>query len=312
MQLGVASELGCDWLGARVARGPFMGLYCEDDRDELHRRFDKVAAHYGSSLAALNDVHVRSLVDEDAILATPDQYGIVRPTALFDRLLAEAVQIRPRIVTIDTAADVFGGSEINRAHVRQFIGLLRRLALATGVSTAVILTAHPSLTGLSTGTGLSGSTGWNATVRSRLYFTTPKATGGEPVDTDERELQLMKSNYGPKGETISLRWKNGVFVPTSTVHWIDRRAADNAADDLFLKLLDQFDRQGRNTSHKPSAPGSYAPALFAKDPDAKTKGIRKEALAEAMNRLFKANKVHVATYGRPSRPSEKLALGARP
>jgi hypothetical protein len=39
--------------------------------------------------------------------------------------------------------------------VRQFIGLLRGLAI-TGNS-AVLIAVHPSLTGISSGTGLSGS-----------------------------------------------------------------------------------------------------------------------------------------------------------
>jgi RecA-family ATPase len=64
-------------------------------------------------------------------------------------------------------ADMFSGDENSRPQSRQFIGLLKRLARKHDC--AFLLLAHPSLTGLNTGSGMSGSTGWNNAVRSRLY-----------------------------------------------------------------------------------------------------------------------------------------------
>jgi RecA-family ATPase len=109
---------------------------------------------------------------------------------------------------IESAADVFAGNENDWSQVRQFVGLLRRLAITSGA--AVLLISHPSLSGMSTGTGTSGLTGWNNSVRSRLYFTSPKTRNGDEPDNDVRELKVMKSNYGPAGETVRLRWQRGV------------------------------------------------------------------------------------------------------
>ena len=63
-----------------------------------------------------------------------------------------ACDIRPKLIVLDNAADIYGGNENDRAQVRQFIGLLRGMAIASGAG--VLLTSHPSLTGISTGTGL--------------------------------------------------------------------------------------------------------------------------------------------------------------
>ena len=76
-------------------------------------------------------------------------------------------------------------------------------------------------------------------------------------------------------------------------------------------MVDQFTKQGRNVSDKLTAP-NYAPTMFAKETAAKTQHIRKSDLEAAMRRLFAANKIHVANYGRPSRQVSKLAAGAAP
>jgi hypothetical protein len=72
--------------------------------------------------------------------------------------------------------------------------------------------------------------------------------------------------------------------------------------------LERFNWEGRTVGDKYGH--SYAPALFSKEPEAKAAGLKKEALADAMRRLFARNKIHVEQYGRPSRPASKLAPGA--
>ena len=52
-----------------------------------------------------------------------------------------------------------------------------------------LLLAHPSLTGMSTGTGMSGSTGWNNAARSRMYFQVKKASDGTEPNKNLRSLE---------------------------------------------------------------------------------------------------------------------------
>src|SRR5262249_21387880 len=74
---------------------------------------------------------------------------------------------------------------------------------------------------------------------------------------------------------------------------------------LFLSMLDQFEQQGRHVSDKVNA-NNYAPAMFSK-----ANGLTKARFAAAMDRLFAANKIHVGTYGRPSRQCYKITRGGR-
>jgi AAA domain-containing protein len=189
------------------------------------------------------DSKLRSTPGEETLIAVPDT------TKLFERTREAACDLRPRLIVLDNSADVFGGNENDRAQVRQFIGHLRGIAIAS--SAGVLLTSHPSLTGINTGTGLSGSTAWNASVRSRLYFKRSTTEKDEEPDPDLRVLEVMKANYGPIGETITLRWTDGLFLPVGDASHLEKAAAEQAAEHLFLDLLGRFARQGRMCQIKP-------------------------------------------------------------
>lgn len=305
LQLGVAVVLGRDWLGALPEPGPALVVCCEDDGDELWRRLDRIFSHYGAGYGETKNLHVLALAGEETLMATPDRSGLIQPTKLFGKIREAANDIRPQLIVLDNAADVYGGNENDRAQVRQFIGLLRSLAMAAHAG--VLLTSHPSLTGISTGTGLSGSTAWNASVRSRLYFKRATTNKDEEPDPDLRMLEVMKSNYGPIGETIHLRWKDGLFVPVGGISNLETLAAEQKVDEIFSAQIIQFNKQGRNVSAKHNAP-TYAPTEFAKEKAAKDAKLRKSDFEAAMRRLLAAGKIRVEPYGPPSRGWTRLVI----
>ena len=298
LQLAVATVLGRDWLKALPEPGPIIAVCCEDDTDELHRRLDAILRHYQASFTDLADLHLISLAGDDALLATPRRDGLLQPTGLFKQLGEAARDLKPKLILIDNSADVFGGNENDRAQVRQFIGMLRGLAMVSNAG--AMLTSHPSLTGITTGTGLSGSTAWNASVRSRLYLKRATTAKDEEPDPNVRVLEVMKNNYGPVGETITLHWKDGLFLPTPAPESLEKLAREQKVDGLFLVLLDRWKEQGRNVSDKPKA-NTYAPGRFAEEPEAKADHVSKRELTEAIERLFRASKIRSEPYGPPSR-----------
>src|SRR6476646_9562835 len=159
---------------------------------------------------------------------------------MFDRRREATCDIRPKLLAVEAAADVFAGNENNRTQVKQFMAMLGRLAAEA--DTAILLAQHPSLSGINAESGMSGSTQWNNAARSRLYFTASKMP--DDGQSDGRELRVMKSNYGPPGEIVRLRWRNGVFVPLTSPSVIERAAAEAAADAVFLACLDARRAQG--------------------------------------------------------------------
>jgi RecA-family ATPase len=266
LQLGVAHALGRDWMGTLPKPGPFLYFGAEDDNEEIYRRLSDILKHYSADFSDLkNNFHLLTFVGEDAVLGVPERNGLIKPTPLYARLLQAVTEIKPVLIGIDTSADVFAGDENNRAQARQFIGMLRKIALQS--NGYVLLNSHPSLTGINTGSGLSGSTGWHNSVRARAYFTPAKTDEGEEPDPNLRLLEFKKSNYGPITNSMTLRWENGVYKPVAGFSSLDKLAAETQAERLFLTLLDRFNRQNRNVCDKPSA-RNYAPSLFAKEDDA--------------------------------------------
>jgi RecA-family ATPase len=171
----------------------------------------------------------------------------------------------------------------------------------------VVLIAHPSLTGINTDTGLSGTTQWHNAVRARFYLKGIKAEVDEQPNTDLRELVFKKNQFGPMSASIVLRYRNGLFLPEASMSGLDKIAREAKADDVFLDLLKRFTSEGRNLSHNAGS-RTYAPTIFASEIEAKKHQLRKAELEAAMNRLFKAKKIYVENYGRPSRPYSRIAI----
>jgi RecA-family ATPase len=180
-------------------------------------------------------------------------------------------------------------------------------ALAEVAEGSVTILSHPSLQGINSGSGISGSTAWHGAFRFRQYLKGAKSEDGEQRDSDLRELEFKKNQYGPRGETIVLRYQRGLFLPEADISNLDKLANDAKTEEMFLDLLRRFAGHGRNVSDKSTA-NNYAPTVFAQEQDARKLNIRKSDFKAAMSRLFNAGKIYVETYGRPSRQSSRLSV----
>jgi RecA-family ATPase len=298
LQLIVASSLGLQWLGKDVGPGPCLLYTAEDESDELHRRLAATVAKTGHRLADLEGVRLICMAGHDAVLAKPNALKAIGATMLFEKLKAEVEALKPRLIVIDPAADVFGGDEIVRVQVRQFVQKLASLALESNC--AVVLLSHPSLTGLNSGSGTSGSTAWSNSVRSRLYL---EAVKGDP---DRRVLKVMKANYGRTGEEIAIRWDDGVYLVDTGDDPAVVSIVNRAADDVFLAVFLKLTAQGHRLSPKPCA--TFAAKRVTEHPDAK--GYTKQKMAQAMQRLLDAGVLRVETNGPPSRRYDVLVAAA--
>lgn len=293
LQLAVSAATGKSWLNEGVEKKRALFLSAEDDDDELHIRLASICRTMGLRFADLDRLTIRSLAGEDALLAVESKIALMQ-TALFDEIEARAKDEQPSLIVLDTLADMFPANENDRAAVRQFIGILRGLALRQ--KCAVVLLSHPSLTGLSSGTGTSGSTAWNNSVRSRLYLERIIQDGYE-ADPDKRILHTKKNNYGRIGGEVSLTWREGVFTRDAEPQGLDRLAANAKAERVFLHLLREVTLQGRKVNSSGGA--NHAAKVFAEHPN--SEGCTKKALKSAMEKLLSDGKVKVVEGGPPSR-----------
>src|SRR5215475_5501754 len=135
-----------DWLKGLVEPGPAFFIDAEDDEDVIWRRAHDIGNHYSIDVSTLADLHILSMVGNDCVLASVDRAGKIAPTTFYHQLLAAAGDIKPKQIVIASLSNIFGGNEIDRSQVQQFVSLLNRIALVSGGS--VIVLSHASLTGL--------------------------------------------------------------------------------------------------------------------------------------------------------------------
>jgi RecA-family ATPase len=306
----IAHVAAKDWFGSLPEPGPAFYLGAEDDTEEIHIRLAAIAKHYGVTFAELtkSGLHVLPLLGEDAVLcAANPRSGRVEVTDLYRQIYEAAGDLRPKNISIDTLSRAFAGNEIDRTQVYAFA--MHMQALAKVASGSVTVLSHPSLAGMASGSGISGSTAWHGAFRFRQYLKgvnqDNKDEDGRPPDTNFRELEFKKNQYGPLGQSITLRYLDGLFLPVGGVSSFEKLAREAKVDRMFLDLLARFAGQGQNISHKKNS-NNYAPTVFAEEREARVQNVSRGEFIDAMRRLFDAKKIRVETYGPPSKTYTNL------
>jgi hypothetical protein len=160
-----------EWLGHEIAQGPTVFVSAEETEREVRRRLWLHGQRDGYALGALTGLFIW-LPDQkapDAVLAVPDRQGIMRPTPLFESIRVAINNAQPVLVIVDNVAATFAGNQNDRVMVRTYVNLWRAIARIPS-RPAVLLLDHPSLSGLTTGTGRGGNMDWRNAVRSALYL----------------------------------------------------------------------------------------------------------------------------------------------
>jgi hypothetical protein len=241
---------------------PILMVLCEDDKADVIRRQDRICREMGISREDLGKrIHFWPRKGMDSVLMHfPRSDSLGERTEFWKDLAKKCLRHRYSLVTIDTAADTFGGNENIRAEVRQFIQ--RALtAIATRTDSAVLLLAHPSRAGAEDGTG--GSTAWNNTARSRWFLHPDPEREGLLV------LRHPKSNRGERQQDKLLRMVTGVpFLLTAQAE--DDEVADietrtlKTAKEALVRILRALEERGQEVLDSPSSK-RYLPLVATRE-----------------------------------------------
>lgn len=299
LAVSVACGLG-DWLGTTVEAGPVIFFSAEEPDHEMRRRLVRVAEKRGLNPDEIERLHFHFASPENCLLAVSRPDGVMVPTPLFEALATAAGQIRPALIAVDSIAATFGGNQNDRVSARTFISLFRRLA--QDLDCSVLLLDHPSLSGITSGTGRGGSMDWQNATRARLHLETVQGDDG----SSGRVLEVKKSNYGPTGEKVKLQWEDGCFVMEGTASAPHQAAGNAIAEQRYLECLDAVTTQGRHVC--PGKGRGFAPKEFAEMPQAN--GMTARAFQAAQERLFAAGIIEAVPYGPPSRGTKRIARRA--
>jgi RecA-family ATPase len=286
-----------DWFGHEIVPGAVAFISAEECEEEIRRRLYWLGKRDGYGNADLDNLHLWFPADSsgDCVMAVPDRSGIMRPTPLFRSIEAALAIVRPVLVVVDNVAATFAGDQNQRVAARTYVNLWRTIARGPSFP-AVLLLDHPSLSGLTSGTGRGGNMDWWNAVRGVLLLRIPDDKA--EADSGIRLLETGKSNYAKRGNPLRIQWADGGLQLEHAPSSLHRLAKDAECEEIFLRLLDERNAQGR-----PVYPGrghNYAPAVFAEMPS--SNGFAAKAFAQGMERLFQGKKIslrEVRVDGKP-------------
>ncbi len=267
IQLQVCLAARLDWLGYKTIQAPTIGLYCEEDHNELARRFQGVRRRLGVGWRDMANAVYFPLKGQEVLLAHIDRFeGLVEPSSVMGEVKEYITRLGAKLCVLDSLNRLFQGSENDRPSVT---GWLRELELlATQTQCAILLLAHPSKSALLDGSGYSGSTAWDSMVRARAYLSYQHIPDPALLTDADRanpilKLAWKKSNYSARSPDIELQISFDDHAPPEEppiFEHIPQITRDNRA--LFMHIIDVLNAAGnppRPTSTG-KAKGMYAPS----------------------------------------------------
>lgn len=228
-------------------QGPVVFFSGEDDAGTIRHRLGFICDRLGIDPADLDGkLHLIDATAHDPVLFNQQDRGKGGTTATYDALRAYVREVKPVLLILDNASDVFAGSEIDRTAVRAFMRHAALLGRESGAAT--LLLAHVDK-GTSRGDrgknteGYSGSTAWSNSARSRLFMFR--------ADDGSITLEHQKCNLGKLRDPLRLFWPDG-GLPQLDLEFgpVVQGIADRNHEKALLKLIHEFTQRGE---HVPTA-----------------------------------------------------------
>lgn len=297
-QIATSVSGGVDWLGKVAKRGAVLGLFCEDDHDEVWRRQVAICESMDVGFDRIDRyLRIEGRAGRFNNLAYFPEKGYLEDSALLVSIREKLEEIELdqglQLLILDNVAQMFSGGdhgENDRFKVTTFINRLTSIALEFNM--AVLLLAHP---GKAEGSEYSGSTAWDAAVRSRLLLRR------ENEDPNSRViLSRKKSNYAARGGDVPLVWQNGAFVRAdgkkTLADILANASRATAVQDQVIAALCWLAERNLTASHKRQASNYLPREMRTRGQDG---GYSSAEITEAMNALIADKRIEVeAELGR--------------
>lgn len=238
LMAAMAARYGATWMGETPLGWKSVGLFAEDDEEELIRRLRRVCEGMGLDFAKVaENVTPLAGVGMDTTVAYFAETGELCITPLMQGLIDKVRDTGSSLLVLDYAAAIFGGNELDRYQVSEF---MRRLnAIARDNQIAILLLGHPSMEGMKGGRGTSGSTAWRNQSRSFLHLTVDEDQN-DPEGRTLLTLSHTKSNYSRWGRVFKLASDGSRFEILEAVEKAERKPAGprlTAAQTVCLNAL---------------------------------------------------------------------------
>lgn len=291
-QLGTAVAAAKDWIGDLPTAGPVIGLFCEDDHDELWRRQVDICQAFDVALEGVGQwLTYDARAGKRNCLTYPDaKAGVVEAPLM--QAIRQQLDKTPgvQLLILDNVSQMFGGGdggENEKSKVVVFVNMLTRIALDYDIG--VLLLAHPAKADASE---FSGSVAWDTAVRSRLFLSRESDEPNSRVI-----LRRPKANYSNRDGQIAFAWERGAFIRAdgrlSATDQAVIATRQHEAETAVLSALDWLAERKLSASHKTRA-GNYLPKQMKAN--SLTEGFSTAELAEALTRLIGDQRLEVDAF----------------
>ncbi len=277
IQIGLSVEAGRDALGGTTERATFVYLSSEDDREEVKRRGQRIAARLG--IASDGGAHYLDCRGRDSALAVIEPGKAPQPTP-FHASLRDKLKAMPghKFVVLDSCYDFAHfarDAKIDEGAVRNFLKMLDTLCVETDSTLLVIW--HPSQAGAERGDMSGWSVAWHNAHRARLSLSKDREGGAYT-------LKVEKRNHGPEGAELKLVWPGmGLMLPHGA---LAEAEADRNFDEAVVALAIELAKEGTPfTQQRKPTPvemdklreGGHSPTERVHQGRAPTRGADKQA-----------------------------------
>jgi RecA-family ATPase/Holliday junction resolvase RusA-like endonuclease len=293
----------------------------EDSRDELLRRVVAVCQHYDIPQTELAGWLFLTSGTEMPLKVANGYSDLKIDAPLVEEMTRTVLEHEIDVVMLDPLVTIHSINENDNGKMDQVVRIFSRLA--DTCNCAVDLSQHTRK--LPTGVvehsadDARGASAVHDAVRAQRVLNVMSAKEAENLQVNEMErrsyfrVDRSKANTAPpakvatwrKFESVALANGDDVGVVTPSVLGDaapseERASAAQKARDVYLPLLDRFARAGRTVGDK--AGKNYAPALFAREDEAKKAKVGRAGLEEAQRQLFADQAIRVEDCGTPARP----------
>lgn len=278
--------------GQAVKQGNVLGYLCEDDNDEIRRRQDPI----NDALQLVNTpdgLYLEGRAGKNNTLFTYVQPHYPSPTELLQHIKAECSAKRPVLLILDNIAQIYAGMENDRHQVTVFCNELT--AIAQQYNCCVLLLGH---TAKAEGSQYSGSTAWEAAVRTRLWL--------NRNDDGTMELRKAKANYSAL-DSVTLQWQDG-YLHTISCGAGEANIVNERAKSAVAIALIEFTKAKVSTSNSPQA-RNYLPKLMLDQH--KLNGINPQTAKKALAAMVESGEIIPNSELGWKTPSRHPAVGLK-
>jgi RecA-family ATPase len=236
---------------------------CEDDRDEVWRRQDRINEHFKITKRDLSRLYIVPRVGMDNTLLKL-RFGQPVFTPLLEELREQVQRLNVDVLVLDNIAHLYGGT-FDGHQVTQFVNAVA--GLVTDRPFAPIFIGHVSRT---QGSEFAGAAAWENSVRSRWYL-------------DQEHLKSGKANYCAKTLT-KLNFENGLLVPENARSAADQKRRMANAKEVLRDGIEALRQRDKDASNQVTS-SNYLPRLLTDPEIALARGFSKNELEAALRQL---------------------------